>query len=314
MDEGSSLSVCNAVHWLSDLLCCAQTKRSASSNVDVSSDSEADHHHADNSSSQQPADHTTTQQPRQSRDHFKRAKADNDFPPESYVAALSLKNDDGDGPSAIGQKQSTQQLRLSEVLLQRGKRHEALRLLAEIIAHNPSNADALYLRGQCFAAENNSAGVRCSLILQSPYLVCMQDSWMYHSMVTKQPVTGFCLWPVACSLSPVIQSLLCMLQAFASFAAAVAVQPLHAHALVACAAIYRNSGQLDNAVSALETAAAAAPADAAVQQAYAAGLNAVGKLSPWPSSIVSGLAKIARHIPGCITLALRSMTSPLFHS
>lgn len=58
------------------------------------------------------------------------------------------------------------------------------------------------------------------------------------------------------------------------------MQPLHAHALVASAAIYRASGQLANAVSALETAAAAATSDAAVQQAYAAGLNAVGELSP----------------------------------
>ena len=102
-----------------------------------------------------------------------------------------------------------------------------------------------------------------------------------------------------------------MLQAFASFAAAVAVQPLHAHALVACAAIYRSSGQLDNAVSALETAAAAAPADAAVQQAYAAGLNAVGKVLPWQSSILSGVANI---VQGWTTLALRSMASPLLQS
>lgn len=157
-------------------MCRAQTKRSASSNADTFSDGEADYHDADDSSSQQLADHTTTQQPRQSRDHFKRAKADNGVPPESYVAALSLENDDGDGPSVIEQKQLTQQLRLSEVLLQRGKHQEALRLLADTIVHNPANADALYLRGQCFAAENNSAGVRCSLILQSPYLLCMPKS------------------------------------------------------------------------------------------------------------------------------------------
>lgn len=111
-----------------------------------------------------------------------------------------------------------------------------------------------------------------------------------------------------------MQSMLCMLQAFASFAAAVAVRPLHAHALVACAAIYRSSGQLANAVSALETAAAAAPTDAAVQQAYAAGLNAFGELSPWPSSIVVGLADIARHVQGCIKLALCSVISPLLQS
>ena len=156
-------------------MCRAQTKRSATSNADISSDSEAEHHDANDSSSQQLADHTTTQQPRQSRDHFKRAKADNGVPPESYVAALSLENDDRDGPSILEQKQLTQQLRLPEVLLQRGKHQEALRLIADIIVHNPANADALYLRGQCFAAGNNSAGVGCSLTLQSPCLLCMQN-------------------------------------------------------------------------------------------------------------------------------------------
>ena len=149
-------------------MCRAQTKRLASSNADISSDSEADHNHPNDSSSQQLADHTTAQQPRQSREHYKRAKADNGVPPESYVAALSLKNDDGDVPAVLAQKQLTQQLRRSEVLLQRGKRQAALHLLADIIVHSPANADALYLRGQCFAAEKNSAGVRCSLILQSP--------------------------------------------------------------------------------------------------------------------------------------------------
>lgn len=149
---------------------CAQTKRSASSNADPFSDSEADHDDADDSSSQQLTDHTTTQQPRQSRDHFKRAKADNSVPPESYVAALSLKNNDGDGPCVVEQKQLTQQLRLSEVLLQRGKHQEALGLLADIIVHNPANADALHLRGRCFAAVNNSAGVRSTLVLQTPRL------------------------------------------------------------------------------------------------------------------------------------------------
>lgn len=164
------------VRCVGELVYCAQTKRSASSNVDFFSDSEADHDDAHDPSSQQLSDHTTTQQPRQSRDHFKRAKADISVPPESYVAALSLKNDDvnnddGDGPSTVEQKQLTQQLRLSEVLLQRGKHQEALRLLANIIVHNPANADALHLRGRCFAAENNSAGVNSTLVLQSPRLL-----------------------------------------------------------------------------------------------------------------------------------------------
>lgn len=145
----------------------------ASSNVDLFSDSEADHDDADIPSFHQLTDPTTTQQPRQSRDHFKRAKADNSVPPESYVAALSLKNDDvnngdGDGPSTVEQTQLTQQLRLSEVLLQRGKHEEALRLLADISVHSPANADALHLRGRCFAAQNNSAGVRSTLVQQCP--------------------------------------------------------------------------------------------------------------------------------------------------
>lgn len=70
---------------------------------------------------------------------------------------------------------------------------------------------------------------------------------------------------------------LCFTQAFASFAAALAVQPLHTEALVACAAVYKSSGQLLKAVSTLETAVAAAPTDATVQQAYAAALNALGE-------------------------------------
>ena len=70
---------------------------------------------------------------------------------------------------------------------------------------------------------------------------------------------------------------LCFAQAFASYAAALAVQPLHTEALVACAAVYKTSGQLLKAVSTLETAVAAAPSDAAVQQAYAAALNALGE-------------------------------------
>lgn len=67
------------------------------------------------------------------------------------------------------------------------------------------------------------------------------------------------------------------LQAFASYAAAITAQPLHTEALVACAAVYRISGQLLNAIHSLETATAAAPTDAAVQRAHAAALNALGK-------------------------------------
>jgi len=70
---------------------------------------------------------------------------------------------------------------------------------------------------------------------------------------------------------------LCFTQAFSSFAAALAVQPLHTEALVACATVYKTSGQLLKAVSTLETAVAAAPTDATVQQAYAAALNALGE-------------------------------------
>lgn len=70
---------------------------------------------------------------------------------------------------------------------------------------------------------------------------------------------------------------MCIVQAFASFAAALAVQPAHAEATVACAAVYRSSGQLLRAVSTLETASTAAPTDITVQQAYAAALNALGE-------------------------------------
>ena len=67
------------------------------------------------------------------------------------------------------------------------------------------------------------------------------------------------------------------LQAFASYAAAITAHPLHTEALVACAAVYRISGQLLNAIHSLETATAAAPTDATVQRAHAAALNALGK-------------------------------------
>ncbi len=82
---------------------------------------------------------------------------------------------------------------------------------------------------------------------------------------------------------PALSCTLCFAQAFASFAAALAVQPLHTEALVACAAVYKTSGQLLKAVSTLETAVAAAPSDATVQQAYAAALNALGG---WNAALV----------------------------
>ena len=67
------------------------------------------------------------------------------------------------------------------------------------------------------------------------------------------------------------------MQAFASFAAAVSVQPAHVGALTACAAVYRRCGQLPSAIATLEKARKAAPEDQAVQQAYAKALNAQGK-------------------------------------
>ena len=66
------------------------------------------------------------------------------------------------------------------------------------------------------------------------------------------------------------------MQAFASFAAAVAAQPTHTGALIACAAVYRRCGQLLSAVATLEKARKFAPTDAVVQQAYARALNALG--------------------------------------
>ncbi len=76
-------------------------------------------------------------------------------------------------------------------------------------------------------------------------------------------------------------------QAFASFAAALAVQPLHTEALVACAAVYKTSGQLLKAVSTLETAVTAAHSDATVQQAYAVALNALGE---WNAALLLHIA------------------------
>ena len=66
------------------------------------------------------------------------------------------------------------------------------------------------------------------------------------------------------------------MQAFASFAAAVAAQPTHVGALVACATVYRRCGQLPSAVATLEKARKIAPTDATVQQAYARAVNALG--------------------------------------
>lgn len=148
----------------------AQTKRAAASNADLPSGNEADHDDAGDRSPQQLADHGTSQPARQSRDHCKRAKADSGVAPECYVAALSLKNDDGVAIDTIEQKQLKQQLRLIEVLVRRGKHEEALRLLDNIIISNIVNAEALHLRGQCFAAKNNSAGVRCRR-LHSPQVL-----------------------------------------------------------------------------------------------------------------------------------------------
>ncbi|KAL3139709.1 hypothetical protein ABBQ38_004018 [Trebouxia sp. C0009 RCD-2024] len=232
---------------LSGPVAAAQTKRVAASDADLLSDSEADH--AGDRSPQLLSDHGTAQPARQSRDHFKRAKADSGVAPECYVAALSLKNNDGDATANIEQKQLQQQLRRSEVLLRRGKHDEALRLLENIIVSDPVNAEALHLRGQCFVAKNNSVG------------------------------------------------------AFASFAAAVAVQPSHAHALVACAVLYRASGQLARAVAALETAAAAAPNDAAVQQAYAAGLNATATQLKSAGQRKAALVKYQQAVDICPTYA-----------
>ena len=144
---------------------------------------------------QQLPDHSTAQPARQPREHFKRAKADNGAAPECYVAALSLKNNDGDGTANIEQKQLVQQLRLSEVLLRRGKHDEALRLLETVIVSEPRNAEALHLRGRCFAAKNNSAGVRCSTGLHSLHVrlcsLCDQYLQVYY--------TNFALSYAACS-------------------------------------------------------------------------------------------------------------------
>lgn len=210
-------------------------------------------------------DHSTAQHVRQSRESCKRVRANDCISPEEHVAALSLNHDEQKtaAPSTIQTSEaSQQQLKLAQLLSLRGKQQQALELLDAIIIANSADADALCLRGKCFLAQGNHAGVSyclvCSTVLATAYLPHRHISASLY-------------------LAGSHSKLLCITQAFASFAAALAVQPAHAEATVACAAVYRSSGQLLRAVSTLETAVTAAPTDVNVQQAYAAALNALGE-------------------------------------
>lgn len=212
--ENSTWHVCINVdcdvRFFGDLVRYSQTKRAAAGNADLLSDSEA----AGDRSPQRLPDHGTAQPARQLRDHFKRAKADNGVAPECYVAALSLKNGDGDAAANIEQKQLQQQLRLSEVLLRRGKHDEALRLLETIIVSDPVNAEALHLRGQCFVAKNNSVGVRCSAWLHSKCLSCslcekcLQVYYINLALKVRFIAVGLLLTSACCLCCRHLQALL----------------------------------------------------------------------------------------------------------
>ena len=146
----------------------AQAKRSASQDVESSSDDESGAANGRSHSLGQHTEHSTAQHVRQSHDS-KRVRANGCAPPEEYVAALSLDQNDADEPNDQDDNTnsgSQPQLRLAQLLLQRGKAADAHRILAACLIADSANADALSLRGKCFAAEGNHAGVRPF----SPYL------------------------------------------------------------------------------------------------------------------------------------------------
>ena len=146
-----------------------QAKRSASEEVDPSGDDDfirvdVDGGHA----TQDASDHTTAQHGRQSRESCKRVRANDAISPEDHVAALSLNHDEKQSASPSTQttpEGPQQQIRLAKLLLQRGKQKQALQLLHAVITTDSSDADAICLRGTCFLAEGNQAGVRvaCSV-------------------------------------------------------------------------------------------------------------------------------------------------------
>ena len=146
----------------STVLWAAQAKRSASQDVESSSDDETGAANGRSHALGQHTEHNTAQHVRQSHDS-KRVRANACAPPEEYVAALSLDQDDVDEPNDEHDNTNSSpqaQLRLAQLLLQRGKAADAHRLLAACLIADSANAEALCLRGKCFAAEGNHAGVR----------------------------------------------------------------------------------------------------------------------------------------------------------
>lgn len=146
-----------------------QAKRSASEEVDPSGEDDFVRVDVEGGRATQDApDHTTAQHGRQSRESCKRVRANDSISPEEHVAALSLNHDEEETASPSTQttpEGPQQQIRLAKLLLQRGKQKQALQLLHAVITSDSANADALCLRGTCFSAEGNQAGVRiaCSV-------------------------------------------------------------------------------------------------------------------------------------------------------
>ena len=173
-----------------------QAKRSASGSVDVTSDDDSTNQlDTEEQQFQRVVDHSTAQHARQSRDHCKRARADSGISPEKYVAALSLGNGDGDGSANDSRNDAPHQLGLPKVLMQRGKHQEALRLLEAVLVSDPKDADTLYLRGQCLAADNNSAGVRHCIPSQFLHVPGGLPASLSHvHTVGEQPSANVCCY------------------------------------------------------------------------------------------------------------------------
>jgi len=124
------------------------------------------------------SDHSTAQHVRQSRESCKRVRANDRISPEDHVAALSLNHDERETATPSTEDTSeVSQLRLAQLLLLRGKHQQALHLLDALIISDSTDADALCLRGKCFAAEGNNAGVGICLF---PTLVCSPLSIKFH--------------------------------------------------------------------------------------------------------------------------------------
>lgn len=145
-----------------------------------------------------------------------------------------------------------QQLQLAALLLERGRHADALSALQPLLAQQPGSPDLLCLQGRCHAAAGSRPQVRkqggpprCLLLL----LICTVSPGCSVQQKLTLPV-----WPT---------------QALAAFAAALAADAACVPALLGCAAVYKDSGLLPDALASLEKALAAVePAD---QAAAAAG-------------------------------------------